>query len=50
MWVTNEGTNTVTKLRNCDGTLLATFHVGSAPVGIAFDGANVGATITVPTM
>ena len=41
MWVTNEGTNTVTKLRNCGAALLGTFPVGSAPVGIAFDGAYV---------
>jgi len=41
MWVTNMGTNNVTKLRNCDGALLGTFPVGNSPIGIAFDGANV---------
>jgi DNA-binding beta-propeller fold protein YncE len=31
----------VTKLRASDGTVLGTFAVGSFPVGVAFDGANI---------
>jgi DNA-binding beta-propeller fold protein YncE len=31
----------VTKLRASDGTVLGTFAVGSNPVGVAFDGANI---------
>jgi len=31
----------VTKLRASDGTVLGTFSVGSQPIGVAFDGANI---------
>jgi len=31
----------VTKLRARDGTVLGSFTVGSAPIGVAFDGANI---------
>ena len=31
----------ITKLRARDGTVLGTFAVGSAPVGVRFDGTNV---------
>jgi hypothetical protein len=39
--VTNAWDNTVTNLRASDGVNLGTFAVGSAPLGIAFDGANI---------
>ena len=41
MWVSNNGDNTVTKLRANDGASLGTFNVGGAPMGVAFDGANI---------
>src|SRR4029077_9623273 len=44
IWVTNGGTGSngsVSKLRASDGKLLGTFAVGSDPLGIAFDGANI---------
>ncbi len=41
IWVTNEGSDNVTKLRASDGANLGTFPVGSDPVGVAFDGANI---------
>ncbi len=31
----------MTKLRPSDGKVLGTFNVGTAPIGIAFDGANM---------
>jgi hypothetical protein len=41
IWVANEGSANVTKLRASDGANLGTFAVGLAPNGIAFDGANI---------
>jgi DNA-binding beta-propeller fold protein YncE len=41
IWISNFASNTVTKLRAKDGTMLGTFAVGSNPVGLAFDGANI---------
>jgi hypothetical protein len=41
IWVTNAGTNFVTKLRASDGANLGNFSVGNAPFGVAFDGANI---------
>jgi hypothetical protein len=41
IWVANNASNTVTKLRANDGTLLGTFAVGSNPQWVAFDGANI---------
>ena len=41
IWVTNDNSNNVTKLRASDGAVLGTFAVGSSPTGVAFDGANV---------
>jgi len=41
IWVTNKGSNTVTKLQTNDGGLLGTFGVGAGPQGLAFDGANI---------
>ena len=32
------------KLRASDGAVLGTFGVGSAPLGLAFDGANIWVT------
>ena len=46
IWVTNGGTNRVTKLRASDGQVLGTFAVGNGPQGIAFDGANIWVTNT----
>ena len=43
LWVANNGSSTVTKLKASDGSLVGTFTVGSAPFGIAFDGANIWA-------
>lgn len=40
VWITNLGSNSVTKLRACDGEALGTFPTGTGPVGIVFDGAN----------
>jgi hypothetical protein len=41
MWVTNNGDNTVRKLRANDGATLGTFSVGVQPMGVALDGANI---------
>jgi hypothetical protein len=41
IWVTNQSSNNVTKLRASDGANLGTFSVGTGPIGIAFDGANM---------
>jgi DNA-binding beta-propeller fold protein YncE len=41
IWVTNQDSNNVTKLRASDGLNLGTFAVGAHPDGIAFDGANI---------
>jgi hypothetical protein len=41
IWVSNNSSNSVTKLRASDGADLGTFRVGSYPVGIAFDGYNI---------
>lgn len=41
IWVTNYGSNNVTKLRASDGGVLGTFSVGTHPYGVAFDGANI---------
>jgi len=41
MWVTHQGTNTVSKVRVSDHTVIATSGVGTNPAGIAFDGANM---------
>src|ERR1700730_19436086 len=40
IWVTNNGSRNVTKIRASDATVLGTFTVGSGPFGVAFDGAN----------
>src|ERR1700745_1204336 len=40
IWVANNGSDNVTKLRASDGKVLGTFAVGSNPIGVAFDGAD----------
>jgi hypothetical protein len=44
MWVTNYNSNTVTKLKASNGSNLGIFNVGTNPVGVAFDGANIWVT------
>ena len=41
IWVTSEGSGTVTKLRASDGANLGTFSVGGMAFGVAFDGADI---------
>jgi len=41
IWVTNSGSNSVSRLRAADGLLSGTYKVGSGPEGIAFDGTNI---------
>ncbi len=41
LWVSNNSSNTVTKVQPKNGTVLGTFSTGSYPVGITFDGANI---------
>jgi DNA-binding beta-propeller fold protein YncE len=43
IWVANEFSNNVTKLRASDGATLGTFAV-MRPFGVAFDGANIWVT------
>src|SRR5262245_65141690 len=38
VWVTNQFSNSVTKLRASDGALIGTFAVGKRPVGVVFAG------------
>src|ERR1041384_5696798 len=40
VFVANQFSDTVTKLRASDGGRAGTFSVGHCPVGLAFDGAN----------
>jgi DNA-binding beta-propeller fold protein YncE len=41
MWISDDSGSTVTKLRAADGLNLGKFSTGSAPEGLAFDGANI---------
>jgi len=41
IWVANLSSNSVTKLRASDGTILGTYVVGTQPRALAFDGANM---------
>jgi len=41
VWVVNNGSENVTKIRVGDGAVLGTFAVGGLPTAIAFDGANM---------
>ncbi len=40
VWVTNQGSNNVTKLAMTDGTVIGTYPVAASPVGITVDGAG----------
>ena len=44
VWVVNQESNNVTKIRTSDGANLGTFPVGSRPWNAAFDGANIWIT------
>ena len=41
IWVSNWGSNNVSKLRASDGALLGTYAVGGAPQAVAFDGVQI---------
>jgi len=41
IWVANEGSDDVTKLRASDGANLGTYAAGNGPSGICFDGASI---------
>jgi hypothetical protein len=41
IWVTNNGSNNVTKLNATTGTAVGTYSVGTAPVGICYDGTYI---------
>lgn len=41
MWVSDNATNTVTRLRASDGLKLGSFSVGTNPTNVLFDGANI---------
>ena len=41
IWVANNGSNNVTKLRASDGAVQGSYAVGGSPCGIAFDGTNI---------
>lgn len=41
IWVTNNGSNNVTKLTAATGAVVGTYSVGTAPVGICYDGTNI---------
>jgi YVTN family beta-propeller protein len=41
IWVTNESSNSVTKLKASNGDRVGTFEVGGSPFGVTFDGKNV---------
>jgi hypothetical protein len=41
IWVANEASKSVTKLRAADGASLGTYQVGTEPKAIAFDGSNI---------
>jgi hypothetical protein len=44
IWVTNDGSNSVAKLRASDGALLGNFGVAAGADYVAFDGANIWVT------
>jgi hypothetical protein len=44
IWVSDAGSNTVTKLKASDGSLVGTYAVGTNPVGICFDGVYIWVT------
>lgn len=41
IWVANWGSNTVTKLRASDGSLVGTYPVGTNPEAVVFDGLHI---------
>jgi YVTN family beta-propeller protein len=41
MWVSNNGSNNVSKVQQSTGTVLATVTVGKQPEGLAYDGTNI---------
>jgi YVTN family beta-propeller protein len=41
IWVTNQISNTVSKIRASDGVILASIPTGLQPIGVTFDGTNV---------
>jgi YVTN family beta-propeller protein len=41
LWVSNNGSNSVSKVQESTGTVLATVSVGKQPEGLAYDGTNV---------
>ncbi len=41
LWICNNGSNNVVKVRTSDGAILGTFAVGTNPIAVAYDGANV---------
>jgi len=41
VWVANNRSNSVTKIRSADGAVLGEFRVGGGPMGLAWDGAHV---------
>ena len=47
--MTNYNGSSVTKLNASDGALVGTYTVGSNPLGIAFDGANIWVANTAAT-
>jgi DNA-binding beta-propeller fold protein YncE len=44
IWVTNQGSNSISKLNACNGSLIGIFPAGGTTTGIAFDGVNVWAS------
>ena len=41
VWIANNVSNSVTKLRASDGVAQGTFPVGAGPIQMAFDGSNI---------
>src|SRR5262245_31387739 len=41
IWVANQYSSTVNKVRVSDGAVLGTYSVGERPVALAFDGTNI---------
>jgi DNA-binding beta-propeller fold protein YncE len=41
VWVANQFSDTVTKVRASDGAVLGTYAVGNRPVALAFDGSSI---------
>ena len=49
LWVANDGSNNVMKVRTNDGAIIGTFAVGTTPIAVAYDGANVWVANTTAT-